>query len=148
MNTTPSREVADIRAELDGAARQALAQGNTRLATILAGVVTPPATAISYDQNFALLTFLRQGQLAEAEELVRSIVSPDSKNGGDHYIIGTKYLLFGHTAQAEHFLRRAVELGPDFIPAREILSRVLEDQDPSGRAADLESKTTPGMTPS
>jgi len=78
----------------------------------------------SGDLSFALV-HLREGNLEEAMVVLRDILDAGGESADVLYFIGECYLRMEKWGEAERFFRRALEVNPDFLRAKEKLAHIM-----------------------
>lgn len=78
----------------------------------------------SLDLSVALVN-LREGNLEEAMKMLRDILEAGGESADVLYFIGECYLKSGRGSEAERFFRRALEINPAFLRAKEKLALIL-----------------------
>jgi tetratricopeptide (TPR) repeat protein len=71
------------------------------------------------------LAHLREEHLEEAMTVLRDILEAGGESADILYFIGEVYLKMGKMEEAEQFLRKALDVNPDFLRAKEKLAGIL-----------------------
>ena len=109
---------ANVRQQL-GELQRDLGQIDAALTTLRDAVVVDPANASAW--NALGMTLGGSGRLSEAEKAFREAIA---RNGADHryhFNLGLVLVRQGRGAEARPFFERALQLAPDFLPARDEL---------------------------
>lgn len=78
----------------------------------------------SVDLSFALV-HLREGNLEEAMVVLRDILAAGGESADVLYFIGECYLRMEKSEEAERFFRRALDVNPSFLRAKEKLAHIM-----------------------
>ena len=114
-----------IRQEL-GELQRDLGQIDAALATLREAVAVEPANAGAW--NALGMTLGGNGRLDEAAEAFRSAIARDASNHRYQFNLGLALARLGRSRDARPHFEKALQLAPDFSPAREELRKLPPDR--------------------